>query len=104
MAIFEADSLVSVRQDNSLFFHHDGGGMKAIYDQDKFTKLEREAIYKYAGGLMLTKMELFKKENTLLGGRTSHVVVNQKAAMGLFSDFDIKLAKVVAEKAIEKVK
>ena len=32
--------------------------MKAINDQDKFTKMEREAIYKFTAGLMLTKVTI----------------------------------------------
>ena len=42
MAIFNLDSLISVRQDNSLFYNHDGNGMKAVNDQDKFTKMEEK--------------------------------------------------------------
>ena len=103
MAIFGVDSLISVRQDNGLFYHHDGGGMKAIYDQDKFTKLEREAIYKFSGGIMLTKVEAFLRDGFINTGKVGHIVVNQKEAMGLFSDFDINTAKLIAEKERQSV-
>ena len=90
MAIFDLDSLISVRQDNSLFYNHDGKGMKAINDQDQFTKIEREAIYKFTAGLMLTKVALFNDQKTFIGQRAGHIEVNQQAAMGLYTDFDVK--------------
>ena len=104
MAIFNLDSLISVRQDNSLFFNHDGNGMKAINDQDKFTKMEREAIYKFTAGLMLTKVDLFRNQKTFIGQRAGHIEVNQKAAMGLYSDFDVKMAKLIAKEELKENK
>jgi len=100
MAIFDLDSLISVRQDNSLFYNHDGKGMKAINDQDKFTRIEREAIYKFTAGLMLTKIDLFNTKNTFIGQRAGHIEVNQQAAMGLYTDFDVKMAKLIAEQGL----
>ena len=104
MAIFDLDSLISVRQDNGLFYNHDGNGMKAINDQDKFTKMEREAIYKFTAGLMLTKVNLFKSQKTFIGQRAGHIEVNQKAAMGLYSDFDVKIAKLIAKEELKENK
>ena len=104
MAIFNLDSLISVRQDNSLFYNHDGKGMKAINDQDKFTRIEREAIYKFTAGLMMTKIDLFKSKNSFIGDRAGHIEVNQQAALGLYSDFDVKLAKMIAAQELKLIK
>ena len=103
MAIFDLDSLISVRQDNSLFYNHDGKGMKAINDQDQFTKIEREAIYKFTAGLMLTKVALFNDQKTFIGQRAGHIEVNQQAAMGLYTDFDVKMAKLIAEQELKPI-
>ena len=103
MAIFDLDSLISVRQDNSLFYNHDGKGMKAINDQDQFTKIEREAIYKFTAGLMLTKVALFNDQKTFIGQRAGHIEVNQQAAMGLYTDFDVKMAKLIAEQELKLI-
>ena len=103
MAIFDLDSLISVRQDNSLFYNHDGKGMKAINDQDQFTKIEREAIYKFTAGLMLTKLALFNDQKTFIGQRAGHIEVNQQAAIGLYTDFDVKMAKLIAEQELKPV-
>ncbi len=103
MAIFDLDSLISVRQDNSLFYNHDGKGMKAINDQDKFTRIEREAIYKFTAGLMLTKIDLFNSKNTFIGQRAGHIEVNQQAAMVLYTDFDVKMAKLIAKEGLKSI-
>jgi CMP-N-acetylneuraminic acid synthetase len=103
MAIFDLDSLISVRQDNSLFYNHDGKGMKAINDQDKFTRIEREAIYKFTAGLMLTKIDLFNTKNTFIGQRAGHIEVNQQAAMVLYTDFDVKMAKLIAKEGLKSI-
>ena len=103
MAIFDLDSLISVRQDNSLFYNHDGKGMKAINDQDQFTKIEREAIYKFTAGLMLTRVALFNDQKTFIGQRAGHIEVNQQAAMGLYTDFDVKIAKLIAEQELKPI-
>ena len=103
MAIFDLDSLISVRQDNSHFYNHDGKGMKAINDQDQFTKIEIEAIYKFTAGLMLTKVALFNDQKTFIGQRAGHIEVNQQAAMGLYTDFDVKMAKLIAEQELKLI-
>lgn len=97
MMIFNADSIISVRPETSLMYQHDGKGMHPILNQEKFSKLEREALYRYTGGLSLVDIRLFEKTGQLIGGKVSHVVIDQKAAHGVFSDYDLKLAKFLAE-------
>ncbi|HNB51104.1 MAG TPA: hypothetical protein PK530_04145, partial [Anaerolineales bacterium] len=96
MAIFGADSLISVRQETNLFFQHSGNGLEPILNRDKFTRLEREALYRFTGGLNLTKIALFEAEKTFLGGRVGHIVIHQKEALSLRSDFDLQLARLLA--------
>ncbi len=97
MEIFGTDSLISVRPDTSLFFQHHGAGMTPILQQDKFTKLEREALYRYTGGLSLSKTDYFTQHQKFIGGQVGHIVVDQKAAHGIFTQHDLKLAHFLAE-------
>ena len=97
LSIFKADSLVSVRPETSLFFKHDGEGMKPILNMDKFTKLERDALYKNIGGIMLATKEFFESKNLLLGGKVSHIVIGQKESLGIFSKYDLKVANAVVD-------
>ncbi len=97
MMIFKSDSLISVRPETSLLFQHNGAGMHPILNQEKFSKLERDALYKYTGGLSLTEMRYYNKSDKLIGGRVGHIIIDQKAAQGIFSEYDLKLAKFLAE-------
>ena len=91
MTIFKADSLVSVRPEGNKFYRHTGEGMKAILEQDKFTKLEREAIYKYTGGIILTVKSSSVVSGKLVHGNVGHIVIGEKAALNVDSAFEKEL-------------
>ncbi|MCR9253061.1 MAG: glycosyltransferase [bacterium] len=101
--IFEADSLISVRPETNLFFQHDGAGMKPILNMEKFTRLEREAIYKYTGGIMLSKLSFFDQEKKLLGGKVGHIVIGQRESHGIFTKYDLNLARLIVDDQTKKV-
>lgn len=93
LILFKADSVISVRPDNSIYYKHTGAGMIPILDQEKFTKLERDALYKGAGGVMVTTRSQFDKEQRSISGKVAHVVVDNKTAFGVFNSFDFSLLK-----------
>jgi len=95
--IFASDSLISVRSETNMFFQHHGNGMKAILNQEKFTKLEREALYRNTGGLSLVKTAYFNKHKKIIGGKVGHIVIDQKAAHGIHSKFDFEIADFIAK-------
>lgn len=96
MNIFNTDSLISVRQETSMFFQHDGGGMKPILNQEKFSKLEREALYKYSGGIIAVRTSQFMKSLKLISGTVGHIVIDQKSAHVLKTKYDINIAQYLA--------
>jgi glycosyltransferase involved in cell wall biosynthesis len=87
MTIFKADCLMSVRPDNSMYYQHNGTGLQPILDQDKFTKLEREAIYKGTGGVVVSMIQSMLETNKPLHGKIGHIVVNDTAAVDVLSYF-----------------
>jgi CMP-N-acetylneuraminic acid synthetase len=95
LAVFNSDSLVSVRPDSSLLYQHHGRGMVPILGQDKFTKLEREALYRAQGGIMLTRTDGLRRSNVMLHGLVGHIVIDQISAMGIFSPFDLDVARYI---------
>jgi glycosyltransferase involved in cell wall biosynthesis len=95
--LFKSDSLISVRPDSSLFFQHHGHGMHPILNQEKFTKLEREALYKYTGGISVTRTEVFQEKNEIITGTVGHIIVDQKASLGVYSEYDLHLAQLIAQ-------
>lgn len=93
LQIFESDSLISVRAEDDMFFQHDGSGMKPILGMDKFTKLEREKLFRYTGGIILTQTETFKASQELITGKVGHIELDQVSAFKLTSMLDLKVAK-----------
>ena len=86
--LFQADSVISVRPENRIFYQHDGHSLKPIMSQDKFIKLEREALYKSTGGLILLTKSSFFKENALESKKISHIVLDEKSSFAVFTKFD----------------
>ncbi|MEO1436372.1 MAG: glycosyltransferase [Bacteroidota bacterium] len=101
LVIFNADALISVRQESNIFYQHRGSGMEPILDQNKFTRLERESLYKGIGGITLTRLAGMRKHDVILHGKVGHVVVDQQAAMGIHSGFDLQLIRLLME-TVEK--
>ncbi len=97
MFLFNSDSLISVRPDTSLFYQHHGHGMKPILNLDKFTKLEREALYKYTGGVSVTRKEAFVRNQQFITGKVGHIIIDQHAAHGIFSEYDLEVARLLAQ-------
>lgn len=95
LALFKSDAVMSVRPDNQMYFQHNGHTLTPILDQDKFTKYEREALYKGAGGVVLSTIENLQNNKKMASGTISHVVVDQKTAFGIFSLFDFELLKSI---------
>ncbi len=95
--IFNADSVISVRPDNRMYYRHLGSGMVPILDQKKFTKLERKALYKGVGGIMLTTAERFKKSKQNISGKVAHVIVDNKSSFGVFDEFDMHIFESLVE-------
>jgi glycosyltransferase involved in cell wall biosynthesis len=98
MTLFDSDAVLSVRPDNRMYYQHTGHTLKPILDQEKFTKLEREALYKGAGGVVLSTKENFMKNNKLVDGSISHIVVDEKTAFGVFSNFDFQNFLLISSK------
>ncbi|MEM6361464.1 MAG: glycosyltransferase [Bacteroidota bacterium] len=93
ISIFNSDSVITVRPDNNMYYQHTGHTLKPISNQDKFIKLEREAIYKSAGGVVLSTIKNFEKNERLISGKTSHVIVDQRTGFKVESSFELDLFK-----------
>lgn len=95
MVIFNSDSVVSVQADNSIYYQHKGNGMKPILDQDKFTKYEREALYKSVGGIMLTKLINLIETKKSISGKVAHILVDNKEAFNVSNSFSYNVYKLL---------
>lgn len=97
LMLFNTDSLITVRADNSVFYQHHGSGMEAILGMDRFSKLERETLYRYAGGVIVTRTSAFRKSKSLITGIVGHTIVSQKSAHRIQTAFDLKVAERIAD-------
>lgn len=95
LLLFNSDSLIGVRTDHSVFYQHHGDGLHAILNRDKYTKLEREALFKQVGGINVVKKESFDKYKVVICGQIGHMVMDQKSSLGIFSEFDLELAGMI---------
>ena len=95
LEIFKSDSLLSVRPESTSLYQHHGNGMVSILEQAEFTQLEREALYKATGGVHLVKIDKYHEQQKTLPGKVGHIVVDSKTAHGIFSAFDLEVAKLL---------
>jgi len=96
LQIFHADSVVSVRPDSDMFFQHHGQGLQPILGMNRFTRLEREALFRHAGGLSVTRTTSFAEHQAFISGQVSHIVVSQQAAHAIRSEYDMTIARLLA--------
>ncbi len=91
LTLFKSDAVLSVRPDNRLYYQHTGRSLQPILNQEKFTKLERDALYKAVGGIVLSTVKNFFEHGKTTEGRISHIVVDPKTAFGVFGPFDFEI-------------
>lgn len=101
LMIFNTDTVLSVRQNNLTHYRHTGHGLEVILEQDKFTKLEREALYTGAGGIVLTTKQSFLQNEKIIAGTIGHIVVDSKTAQGVFNGFDLDVFSCLINKKNE---
>tara|TARA_Y100000589_G_scaffold311272_1_gene330488 strand:- start:5945 stop:7297 length:1353 start_codon:yes stop_codon:yes gene_type:complete len=90
MYLFETDSVISVRKVDDTIFRATEDGIKPFVDVENFSKLEREDLYKYSGGMIATKISHFLKESNFFGGKNGHVIIDEASSKELNSINDIK--------------
>lgn len=91
LVIFKSDSVISTVAENSTLYRHTGNSLRAILDQDRYTKYEREALYKVAGGLILCKVDGLVEKRKLIFGSLAHILIDSQSAFKVSNTFDLNL-------------
>jgi len=94
--LHDVDSISTVRKDEDMFFVHSGHGLEPWRRSNKL-RLERDDLYRRAGGLHLINKNILLEKKNMLYGKMGHVVVDKKAALKVRSDFDFKVADIIAK-------
>ena len=97
LVIFKADSVIGVRPDNSTYFQHNGHGMQPILDQAKYTKYERDALYKGISGITVSTTDNFQKNTKMVAGKIGHTVLEKRSTFGVFTKFDFEIFNLLIQ-------
>jgi len=99
LTIFGSDSLISVRPDSKMYYTHQGHGLMPLLDQEHSTRLERDAVYRREGGIIVCTRENLYKRKKLISGKVGHIHVDQKTAFGVHNPFDLHLFEYLSKQA-----
>lgn len=97
MQLYDVDVVDGIREEDDIYYYHNGHGLQP-WNVNSGLRLERENLFRRAGGLHLVKREFIEQGNQMLSGRIGHVVLDQKAAFVIRSEMDWQIAQFLAEK------
>ena len=89
--IFEIDTVITVKEDDSFYFRHNGHGMAPINYSEDIIKYEKEKWYKNVTGFQLREMKAYYKTYKMLGDKVGHITLDKKAAFTIEDEFDLKI-------------
>ncbi len=94
--LFKLDTVIAARQDDDIFFIHDG---KSLVNRrpDIKTKKERDDLFRKVGGLMVIRSDYLMSNSNLFSGRVGHVILDQKSAFTIRTKFDWQIAKLLVQ-------
>jgi glycosyltransferase involved in cell wall biosynthesis len=92
MEIFDTDIVVAVRPDTDVLYRHNGVSLQPLR-KTQTLRLEREELYREVGQMRVVKREFLEKKCQVVGGRTGHIVLSQRAILRLQSEWDWEVAE-----------
>lgn len=95
MQLYDVDVVDGIREEDDIFYFHNGHGLQP-WNVNSGLRLERENIFKRAGGLHLVRRDFIERGNEMLSGRIGHVLLDQKAAFIIRSEMDWQVAQFFA--------
>lgn len=99
LALFDADSVVGVRPETDMFYQHDGHGLKPVRS-GRSLRLEAEEVFREVGDLKVVSWSWLMGPGAIPGGRIGHVVLDQRAAISVLTEWDWRLAEMIAVEAM----
>ena len=98
LQIFNVDTILSVQEEFSPFYHHARFGLKAInmLGENK-PRLERDAIYRGNGAVMLSRLRNVIA-GSLYGKKIGHITMLPEESIKLNSDYEFWLAEQIIKK------
>lgn len=100
MYLFGSNSIDSVIMDNSIFYYHDGNGLKPWVDS--YIRKEREDIYLRKGGISVYKKGLLESHSNIISDKMGHVIIDKISSFEIRSSEDIKIAEFIGKNLLTK--
>ena len=94
MNIFASDSVVAVRRDDSELLRHGFDGMARLIEQPR-VRNERDEVYRKSGSLQAINLGSLNAGQWFFDGITSHLEIDEKAALDVRSPFGWRLAELI---------
>jgi CMP-N-acetylneuraminic acid synthetase len=95
--LYDVDVVDGVSSDNDIFYVHRGNGLE-LWHKDNRLRLEREELFRRAGGIHLIRTSTLMKTKDMLGGRIGHIFLDQQAAFTIKSELDWNIAELISKK------
>jgi len=95
MQLYDVDVVDGIREEDDIFYFHNGHGLQP-WNLNSGLRLERENLFKRAGGLHLMRRDFIARGNKMLSGQVGHILLDQKAAFVIRSEMDWQVAQFLA--------
>ena len=98
MTIFGVDSVISITEDLSFFYHHGKNGLTPVNGSPQRTlRLERKTLFKENGAIFLNRVDT-ALAGEFLGEKIGHITMLPEESVRINSEYEFWLAeKIVAE-------
>lgn len=95
LEIFPVDKVVGVVPEDDQFYVHNGNGLKPVGETfpDNTLRLERERLFRRAGGITVINMEYFLDEDKGFNPTIGHIVLKESEVFEIQSKRDVPLAR-----------
>jgi CMP-N-acetylneuraminic acid synthetase len=96
LELFGPDCVVGVRPEVDAFYRHQGAGLVPVRN-GKTLRLEADELYRKVGHFAVTRRQFLAEQREIVGGRIGHLVLGERAAFGISSELDWRIAEFYAE-------
>lgn len=103
MTIFGVDSVISITEDLSFFYHHGKNGLTPVNGSLQRTlRLERKALFKENGAIFLSRVDTVLA-GKFLGERIGHITMLPEESVRINSEYEFWLAEKIAAEWMQSV-
>lgn len=96
LQIYDCDSVISVREDDSYFYRRGKHGLESLVTERKLRQ-ERDLFYADTGAIGLSKTSVITPQS-FFGRRTSHIIMTKEESFQIDSEFEFWLIEQILMK------